>query len=602
MKNAFVIVTLSGLLAACAVAPAAPVRIEPMSEPRAESASDAEAAAGALDAAEAAERLADDTALPKVVLTRELLYRLMKAEFDARGGDWRSAYMAWMGLAQQTRDPRLARRAAEVSLQAKQTGESLAAVRLWRELAPQSDEAAQYYLGLAVLTDDLAEAEPLFAQRLRAAAPQARGMAMYQVQQYLLRAKDRDKAALLLDKLLAPYADSFEARVLLAQNAFARGDNARAAGLAQAALTQRPDSEIAILTLAQVTKDPAAVDALLAKFLVANPKSREVRSARARVLVNQKQYQQARQEFAALLQIDPDNANTLYALGLVSMQIDDPAAAEKYFAQYIAVLDKGGDDGREPGKVLLILSQLAQDRTDFPAAQRWLGKVAPADADSFFTAQVRRGQLLAKEGALDGARKLLGDIKAQAPSDQVTVVLAEGQILRDAGRNEDAYKVLADGAARFPANPDLLYDFALMAEKTGRLDVMETSLRAVMKQAPDNHHAYNALGYSLAERNVRLPEALALIGKALAMAPGDPFIMDSMGWVQYRLGNLDQAELHLRRAYALRSDVEIAVHLGEVLWKKGQKDDAQKLWREARAKDPKNDTLKSTLARLQLSL
>ena len=101
---------------------------------------------------------------------------------------------------------------------------------------------------------------------------------------------------------------------------------------------------------------------------------------------------------------------------------------------------------------------------------------------------------------------------------------------------------------------------------------------------------------------MRLPEALALIGKALAMAPGDPFIMDSMGWVQYRLGNLDQAELHLRRAYALRSDVEIAVHLGEVLWKKGQKEDAQKMWREARAKDPKNDTLKSTLARLQLSL
>jgi Flp pilus assembly protein TadD len=252
--------------------------------------------------------------------------------------------------------------------------------------------------------------------------------------------------------------------------------------------------------------------------------------------------------------------------------------------------------------VLLILAQLAQDRKDMQASRAWLEKVSAADTESFFTAQVRRGQLLAKQGDLAGAHQFLAALTPEAPSDQALVVLAQGQILREAGQNEAAYKVLGEGAARYPANPDLLYDFALIAEKTDRLDVMETTLRAVMKQAPDNHHAYNALGYSLAERNVRLPEALELIGKALAMAPEDPFIMDSMGWVQYRLGNLDQAEAHLRRAYALRNDVEIAVHLGEVLWKKGQKEDAQKLLREARARDPKNDTLKSTLARLQLSL
>ena len=599
LKNAFVIVTLSGLMSACAVAPApqapaAPARIEPLAE--------ADLDAGAFDADEAAERLAEDATLPKVQLTRELLYKLLKAESDARSGDWRSAYMTMLGLAQQTRDPRLARRAAEVALQARQSGESLAAVRLWRELAPQSDEAVQYYLGLAVLANDLAGTEPLFARRLRDATPQARGMAMYQVQQYLQRAPDKEQAALLLERLLTPYADSFEARVLLAQNAFARGEHAAAASAAQAALALRPDSEIAILTLAQVTRDPDALDALLIKFLAANPNAREVRAARARVLLNQKQYAQARAEFSELLRQEPDNAGAAYALGLVAMQLDDPAGAEQAFMRYIEVLEKSADDEREPGKVLLILSQLAQDRGDLPAAQRWLEKIKPGDSDSYFPGQVRRGQLLARQGDVDAARSFLGALKPDAPSDQALVVLAQGQVLREAGRLEAAYTVLEAGAKRFPANADLLYDFALLAEKTGRLEVMETTLRAVMKQAPDNHHAYNALGYSLAERNVRLPEALALIGKALAMAPGDPFIMDSMGWVQYRLGNLDQAEVHLRRAYALRSDVEIAVHLGEVLWKKGQKDDAQKLWREARAKDPKNDTLKSTLARLQLSL
>ncbi|WP_229425410.1 M48 family metallopeptidase [Massilia sp. Se16.2.3] len=113
---------------------------------------------------------------------------------------------------------------------------------------------------------------------------------------------------------------------------------------------------------------------------------------------------------------------------------------------------------------------------------------------------------------------------------------------------------------RFPNNADLLYDFALLAEKTGHLDVMEQSLREVMRMAPENHHAYNALGYSLAERNTRLDEARVLVEKALSMAPEDPFIMDSMGWVEYRLGNLDAAEAHLRRAYGLRRDPEIAVH------------------------------------------
>jgi tetratricopeptide (TPR) repeat protein len=178
--------------------------------------------------------------------------------------------------------------------------------------------------------------------------------------------------------------------------------------------------------------------------------------------------------------------------------------------------------------------------------------------------------------------------------------MAHAQILRDAGQLEAAFKVLGEGAQRFAGNPDLLYDYALLAEKLGHLDIMESTLRKVIAQAPDNHHAYNALGYSLAERNIRLPEARELIDKALSMAPDDPFIMDSAGWVQYRLGNLKRAEELLRRAYGLRSDPEIAVHLGEVLWQKGEKADAQKLWREVRAKDPKNDALKSTLARLGL--
>jgi tetratricopeptide (TPR) repeat protein len=593
LKNAFVIVTLAGLLAACAVAPKPPA---PLPEPETLAVEETAADGAAADAPAAEENL------PNVALTSELLYQLMKAELDFRNGTWQGPYMTLMGMAQHTRDPRLARRAAEMALASKQPGESLAAIRLWRELAPNSEEAAQYYLGFVLLSDNLAEAEQIFKRQLAEASRATRGVAMLQIQQFLSRAKDKAAATAMLERLLEPYSGTMEAHVVLAQTAFARGAHEVAIEQAQAALAIRPDSEIAVLTLAQVLDDDDKAAGMLARFLAANPRAREVRAAHARVLVNQKRYGQARDEFLVLLKAQPDNLGTLYALGIMSMQLEEPAAAEKYLVRFIDVLAAHPKEERDPSKVLMMLSQLAEERGDLKAALQWLEKIEAGDPRAYFGAQLKRAQLIGKQGDLEGARAFLAGLKADEPAEQAQVVLAQGQILRDAGQLEGAYAVMAAGAKRFPSNPDLLYDFALLAERTGRVDVMETTLREVMVLAPDNHHAYNALGYSLAERNLRLPEAVALIDKALKMAPNDPFIMDSMGWVQYRLGNLDLAEQHLRRAYALRSDAEIAVHLGEVLWHKGQKADAQKLWREARAKDPKNDTLRNTLARLHLSL
>jgi Flp pilus assembly protein TadD len=221
---------------------------------------------------------------------------------------------------------------------------------------------------------------------------------------------------------------------------------------------------------------------------------------------------------------------------------------------------------------------------------------------AYVAAQIRRAQLVGKNGDIDSARKVLHDTKASGQEEELQLVAAEALLLREADRGAEGLAVLDEALQRFPDNTDLLYDHAMMAEKLNRLDVMETSLRKIMAIAPNNQNAYNALGYSLAERNIRLEEAYTLISKALALAPEDPFIMDSMGWVQYRLGRLKESEELLRRAYSLRPDAEIAVHLGEVLWAMGQRDDARKLWREAGMKDPKNDTLKNTLGRLRVRL
>ena len=592
MKNAFAIVTLSALMATHAMAqtPVAP----------------ADAAASPAAAAPQQETAPQDGAkgesLPKVELSSDLLYKLTRAEMEFKSGQWQGPYVTMMVAAQQTRDPRLARRASEMALAAKQGGEALAAIRLWRELAPASDEATQFFLGFVVLTDKIEEAEPIFAERLANAPPGARGVALFQMQQILSRANDKLYAYSMVVRLAQPYLDMFEAHLVLAQGALSIGERERAIAEANKALQMKPNSELAVLTLAQVSGEPEAAGKVLAAFLEKNPDAIEVRAAYARLLVEQKQLERGRDQFLLLLKSAPDNVGGLYALGIVALQLEDTKGAEQYFKRFLAVLDKSPGDARDPFKALMILSQIAETRGDTAGAIAWLDKVDNSASAGYFDARLRRAQLIARGGDLDAARKALTEIETDDPASQAQVLLVDAQFLRDAGYVQSAYTVLENALLRFPDNPELLYDYALLAERLDKLDLMEASLRRVMALAPDNQHAYNALGYSLAERGIRLQEAHALIEKALQMAPGDPFIMDSMGWVQFRMGNLVAAEDALRRAYAVRSDPEIAVHLGEVLWQKGDKAEAQKLWRAAQSNDPKNDALKSTLARLNQSL
>ena len=593
MKNAFAIVTFSAVLSACAVAPQKTAAPAPEAKP----------AASAVEPEAATAVAATPEALPNNDLTGDLLYRITKAELEFKQGQWQGPYITMMALAQQTRDPRLARRAVEMALAAKQGAEALAATRLWRGLAPESDEAVQYFLGFAVALDDLSEAEAIFEQRLKAAPPAARGLAMFQMQQFLLRAKDKRAAYGLEQRVLMPYDGMLETHLILAQGAFALNDVAGARAEAEKALAIKPDSELAILTMAQVAGDINAAMTLLTGFLEKYPDAREVRAAYARVLADDKQYDAARKQFLTLLKDQPDNVATLYALGVMAMQANDLPNAEQYFTRFVTALGDHPNDERDPSKVLMILSQIAEQRGDLDTAYNWLERIdGGGDEKLYLAARMKMASLTARRGNVDDARRQLAELKPADPADQAQLFQADAQLLRDAGDHRAAYTVLQNAVKRYPDNPDLLYDFALVAEKVGQLALMETALRQVMIAAPDNQHAYNALGYSLAERNERLPEAYSLIDKALKMAPGDPFIMDSMGWVQFRMGNLKEAEALLRRAYALRSDPEIAVHLGEVLFAQGDTSGAQKMWQEAHSKDPKNDALKSTLARLNQKL
>jgi tetratricopeptide (TPR) repeat protein len=259
---------------------------------------------------------------------------------------------------------------------------------------------------------------------------------------------------------------------------------------------------------------------------------------------------------------------------------------------------RGNDGGRT--QAWLMLAQAADQRGDTQAANAWLDKID--DPQRALEVQTRRATLLARQGKLREARAMVQQVPERRPEDARAKLLAESQVLREVKQWNDAHAVLVSASERFPDDADLLYELAMMAEKLLRVDEMERVLRRVIELKPDHHHAYNALGYSLADRSLRLPEAQTLIKKALELAPGDPFITDSLGWVEYRLGNRDEALRLLRQAYASRPDPEIAAHLGEVLWANGARDEARRVWRDGRERDAANEVLRETLTRLQVKL
>ena len=540
--------------------------------------------------------------LPTVVLSPEVMYKYLAAELAFQRGEAFSAYATMLSLARSTRDPRLARRAVEFAAAGSLSAEALKAARVWRDLAPQSEEASQAVIGLLIATGRADEARQSLAQQLAASTPENLGAAISNVQRQLARMTDRKRGTALLRELLEPYRDSLDAQLTLAQTAMVSGDRALALSEARAALAKHPGSELAALTLAQIIEDKKEAAAMLAQFLQANPKARDVRLAYSRMLFEQNRVDDARAEFETLLRHYPNDQTTLYALGLLAVQGGDLTSAEKYLSAYINTLGGQPDRERDASQALVVLAQIAEERNDVKAALEWLEMVEPTNPANYLTASVKRAQLLARSGRLDEARNVLHSVDVESDDERARLIVSEAQLLRDAGQLDDALKLVADALVSQKDNIDLLYEHAMLAEKANQLELMERQLRHIIQIAPDNQHAYNALGYSLADRNIRLQEAYDLIRNASELAPEDPYIMDSLGWVEFRLGRFEDAEKTLRRAFGIKGDPEIAAHLGEVLWVLGREQEARQLWRDATAKDPSNSTLKGTLQRLQVKL
>jgi tetratricopeptide (TPR) repeat protein len=530
--------------------------------------------------------------LPDVELSEELMFKMMMAEVALQRGQPHIAVQTYLELARETRDPRIAQRATEVAWNARFTSAALEAAGIWLQADPGSAQARQLIAALLVNQARLADAQP-HLEKWIAADLNSVGQSFLQLSSLLARHQDKTEVFNLMQALAQPYSDVPEARLAVAQAAWNAGNQQVSLDEARAALKMRPDWEIAALFVAQVLQRRSNEEALsyLAEYLKDHPGARDARLNYARLLVTTKNFPEARRQFEVLVAEYPQNADVAMAVALLAVQATDYDAAETQLKRVLELNYKDPDVAR------FYLGQLNEERKRFDEALKWYSTVS--QGEQYIGAQSRYAGILAKQGKLPEARKHLQEASASDLQQRVQLTQAEAQLLRDANAYQEAFDVLGQALAKMPNYPDLLYDHAMAAEKVNRLDILESNLKQLIKLRPDHAHAHNALGYTLADRNQRIAEAYSLIETALKLAPDDPFIQDSMGWVLFRMGRNQEGLDYLQRAFKQRPDPEIAAHLGEVLWVLDQRDEAKRIWAESLKAHPNNELLQGTVKRFQ---
>lgn len=554
-------------------------------------------------------------------LDAPMFYQLLIGEMELGAGRAGNAFQIVLDAARRQGSADLYRRAIDIALQAREGEHALTAAKAWRTALPASVDALRYLAQILVAFERLGElAEPLSSWlTLTPSADRANLIAA--LPRLLQRANDRKLSLTLLDGALKPYLNQPEtrtvSRVSLARMMLAAGQADEALRLtAQAAADDAAAPGPALLAL-DMPAFEAQAERIVSTYLSRPDADLGVRLAYVRVLTQSQRFADAITQLGLITAQRPELPDPWLTLGALHVELrhhrDADAALQRYVqlaatavdAPVRAPDDEAESDGSPPAKrdltqAWLLLAQAAELRGDLKASEAWLDRID--NSQRALDVQARRATLLARQGKLAQARELIQSTPERSPDDARAKVLAEAHMLREIKRWREAAEVLQTASIKFPTDVDLAYEWAMVEEKRERFADMERLLRRVIELKPDHPHAHNALGYSLADRRQRLPEARDLILRALEISPGDPFITDSLGWVEFRLGNRDEALRLLRQAYRSRPDAEIGVHLGEVLWASGLRDEARRIWLEARGRDANNEVLRETLARLKVGL
>ncbi len=542
-------------------------------------------------------------------LDAELFYQLMLGELNAIGGEPGVGFSILLDAARKTGDPRLFKRATDIALRGRSGDSALQAARAWRSALPQSREANRYLLQILIGLNRLAETLDPLKRDLALASIPDRQAAINSMPAYYARASDKKQAATVVEQALAEYLDSADfgpaAWTSIGRLRADAKDTQGALDAARRGQSLDPNADgPAILALGLFSSGTMPAESLVTHYLERNGRY-EVRMDYAVALIGKQRYAESSQQLAIVTRENPDFAQAWLVKGTLEQQNRLWQDAEASLLRFVELrqAEKAGNTSAEPDQALtqayLRLSEIAEHRKDLATARSWLERIDSPEL--LINVQSRRASILARQGQIDEARAMIQAIEARTPDEARMKISAEVQMLRDNRKFQLAYDVLANALAENPKDLDFQYDQAMMADKLGRLDEMERLLRQAIAAKPDYHHAYNALGYSLADRNVRLPEARQLILKALEFAPNDAYISDSLAWVEFRSGNHAKALEILQKAFKDKPDAEIAAHLGEVLWTMNQREQAKAVWREGQNLNAENETLLETLKRLRVT-
>lgn len=533
---------------------------------------------------------AADIAPDDAVLSGDLLFDILLGEVAGQREQLDVSVSHYLRAAETSDDPRIAERALRIALFAKQEDAALTAARRWVELDPQRLEARQ---SLAVLALHARVAEEAYEQMefLVAALPDET-QAYQNLTGVLARSEDRELALSLMARLVQKHPASFQARLAYSRLALHAENTELALQEVEHALAMQPAAAEALILRAGIrvkAGDAELAQRELQAAVAARPDDIDLRLALARLLLDGQDMKGAAEQFRQVVKRQPAHADAIYSLGLLALDRQDLKAAEGHFRRLIEL-------GEREQEARYYLGRVLEQRKDYQGALDWYGLVG--DGEYWLEAQTRAATVRAELGDVDGARRQLQNLRLRDPRLAVRLYLVEGDVLTRVGELQQALDLYNTVLAENPGNHDVLYARALLAERLDDLTQAETDLKQIIAEDPDNFHAWNALGYTLADRTDRLQEALVYIEKAIELAPGEPAIVDSLGWVHYRLGNLELAAEHLRRAYDLsRGDAEVAAHYGEVLWQMGKRKEARALWEKARRADPDNRPLQKTLER-----
>lgn len=519
----------------------------------------------------------------------EFVYKYLLGEIAGQRGELLLSSQLFLDLAEQTREPALAMRAARIAAYARQPAAALRASNLWVALDPESKEAQKAASQLLIASGNLAQAKPQLEKLL--ADPKMRAQGFLSLNALLVKHQNKGKVLSLVQDLAKPYPTLPEGHLAIAQSAVLANKPELAKQALKRADQHRPGWPVSAQMHGKLlfNESPNKAIAFYQSFLNKHPDTHSVRIVYARTLLNQKQLDETKKQLLVLKEKNGDNANTLAIVGLIALDLKEYKLADDSLT---TALKK---DYKDADQLYLYLGRSAEQQKDNKRAMQWYERIT--GGRYYLDSRTYIAGIIANTQGVDAAIAYLDNLESLTIEQQIVVTQNKANLLLREKRNAEALHLLEQALADNPSSPELLYDHALIAERLGKFILMEQQLSKVIKLRPNSAAAYNALGYSFADRNVKLARARTLIEKAVKLAPNDHYILDSLGWVYYRLNDLNKAKKYLQQAYDVQQDPEIAAHLGEVLWKLGERQKAKQVWRQGLNDHPDNETLLATKQR-----